>query len=86
MAYIHDIPARPKPRIASPWDVVLLAWNRACAAYTVRRNRHEIERMLQFDTALLDDIGVSRGDVVQALTTDDPSATLAGAARERSRR
>lgn len=86
MAYIHDIPARTKPRIASPWEMASLAWSKVHNAWALRRNRHEIERMLEFDATLLSDIGISRDDVVQALTTANPSGTLERVARGRRSR
>lgn len=83
MAYIPfqpDTRAETKPRVPSPWAAVRLAFERGHRAWTARRDRHEVERMLDFEAALLADVGVSRDDVVQALTTRDPSAALARAA------
>lgn len=86
MAYSpHTEPTRteigkpPSWHLPSPWDAVRFAVARIAQGWTVRQRRHEIERMLDFEPELLADIGVSRGDVVQALTTRDPGAALARA-------
>ena len=82
MAFIDITPTRDRGSVVpSPWDAARGAWVRVRAGWAARRNRHEIEAMLTFEPALLADIGVSRDDVVQALTTRDPSAALERAAR-----
>jgi uncharacterized protein YjiS (DUF1127 family) len=58
------------------------AWRAIC-------NRLAANRLSDFDDRMLDDIGLSRRDVVAALdqsgALDDPSLLLARAARERAR-
>lgn len=83
MAYIPFSRDDEAPFVPSPWDVTRRVWARASRGWTARRDRHEIERLLEFDPALLRDIGVSRDDVRQALTTREPSVALERAARGR---
>ena len=72
----------PKPTVPHPWQFLMDRLGSFAAAWARGRKRHEIERMLEFDDAMLRDIGVSRDDVRQALTTDDPSAALTRSARD----
>jgi uncharacterized protein YjiS (DUF1127 family) len=59
------------------------------SAWRVIRNRLAANALSDFDDRMLDDIGLSRRDVVVALdhsgALDDPSLLLAKAARERAR-
>lgn len=59
------------------------------SAWRALRNRVATNRLSDFDDRMLDDIGLSRRDVVAALdqsgALDDPSLLLARAARERAR-
>ncbi|WJH39082.1 DUF1127 domain-containing protein [Aliirhizobium terrae] len=59
------------------------------SAWCALRNRVATNRLSDFDDRMLDDIGLSRRDVVAALdqsgALDDPSLLLARAARERAR-
>jgi uncharacterized protein YjiS (DUF1127 family) len=59
------------------------------SAWRAIRNRVAANRLSDFDDRMLDDIGLSRRDVVTALdqsgALDDPSLLLARAARERAR-
>jgi uncharacterized protein YjiS (DUF1127 family) len=59
------------------------------SAWRAFRNRVAANRLSDFDDRMLDDIGLSRRDVVVALdqsgALDDPSLLLARAARERAR-
>ncbi|SFB08843.1 protein of unknown function [Rhizobium sp. NFR07] len=59
------------------------------SAWRAFRNRVAANRLSDFDDRMLDDIGLSRRDVVAALdqsgALDDPSLLLARAARERAR-
>ena len=81
MAYIpfHD----ERTWVPSPADAAAALLRRVRRGWAVRRERHEIERMLGFEAELLADIVVSRDDVVQALTTREPSRALERAARAR---
>lgn len=72
--------------VPSPLDVLRHAFARLMEGHARRARRREIERMLGFDDQLLADIGVTRDDVHHALTTAEPSADLACAARYRRRR
>jgi uncharacterized protein YjiS (DUF1127 family) len=62
---------------------------RLASAWRVIRNRMAANALSDFDDRMLDDIGLSRRDVVVALdhsgALDDPSLLLARAARERAR-
>ncbi|AYC99751.1 DUF1127 domain-containing protein [Neorhizobium sp. NCHU2750] len=62
---------------------------RLAYAWRAIRNRIAASPLSDFDDRMLDDIGLSRRDVVAALdhsgALDDPSLLLARAARERAR-
>ena len=67
--------------VPSPFAVARGAVLRVLEGFRARAKRHEVERMLGFDDALLRDIGVTRDDVHHALGTSEPSLDLARAAR-----
>ena len=76
------------PAIA-PASAGMTALTRLKFAWRAIRNRIAANVLSDFDDRMLDDIGLSRRDVVVALdrsgVLDDPSRLLAGAARERAR-
>lgn len=58
----------------------------ASAMVRAHRNRRSLARLAQLDDYMLRDIGITRSDLNMALSApapQDPSATLAGLARER---
>ena len=67
--------------VPSPFAVLTSAIRHTFHGYRRRAKRHEVERMLSFEDALLSDIGVTRDDVHYALTQDEPSIAVARAAR-----
>ena len=72
--------------VPSPLGVFLAASRRIFDGHAKRAKRHEVERMLDFEDALLSDIGITRDDVHYALAQDEPSLELARAARCRTTR
>jgi uncharacterized protein YjiS (DUF1127 family) len=77
------------PGIGSVGLVQTTVLVRIKSAWRAIRNRLAANRLSDFDDRMLDDIGLSRRDVVVALdqsgALDDPSLLLARAARERAR-
>ncbi|RWX77100.1 DUF1127 domain-containing protein [Neorhizobium lilium] len=62
---------------------------RTMSVWRALRNRFASNRLYDLDDRQLDDIGITRHDVVVAMersgVLDDPSLLLSGAARERAR-
>lgn len=70
-------------------DRLLAVMARVKSVWRALRNRFASNRLYDLDDSQLDDIGLTRNDVVKALhhssALDDPSLLLTNAARQRAR-
>lgn len=78
--------SRPAIAVERPLGIRVLAY--AGGLWKSWRNRRNVQRLLEADDRMLADIGLSRSDVVGALSSplhDDPSLLLVRARNDRRR-